>query len=94
MKSKLSAICKKICNIVAKGVQPMYVHTLLFLCPACNQPIATSLVREEANPEGVDAQMVFLDCEHCDTCSEVPAVTAKRRWVQEWNDELSTVQHA
>jgi hypothetical protein len=64
----------------------MFVHTLLFLCPACKEPSAASFVRYERNPEGVDAQVIFLDCEQCMTCSEVLAVTAKRRWVMEWDE--------
>jgi hypothetical protein len=67
----------------------MYVHTLLFLCPACNQPSAASFVRYEHNPEGVDAQVIYLDCERCMTCSEVFAFSAKRRWVMEMDEELS-----
>ncbi|MGB7729347.1 MAG: hypothetical protein WBL50_15050 [Candidatus Acidiferrum sp.] len=61
-----------------------FVHTLLFVCPECNLPVAISRVSEEKNFEGVDAEQLQLRCSYCEKVSDTTAVTAKRHYVVEW----------
>jgi hypothetical protein len=59
----------------------------LFSCPKCNRPVAVALVREEANPEDVDAHPISLACDCCCTLTDVLGVDAKKRWVFSWDAE-------
>jgi hypothetical protein len=72
-----------------KGASFVYVHTLLFLCPECNQPAAASLVREDENSEGIDSRPISLDCHVCGGLSDMSAIDAKQRWVLRVEDPTS-----
>jgi hypothetical protein len=61
-----------------------YAHTLLFTCPDCSLPMAISLIRDEKTLEMVDGQTHHVECRYCKTASELPGVTAKTHWVNEW----------
>ena len=63
-----------------------YAHTLLFVCPDCNLPIAISRISDKKNLEGVDGELVRIKCAYCEQASEVSAVTAKVHWVTDWSD--------
>ena len=39
-----------------------YAHTLLFVCPDCNLPIAISRISDKKNLEGVDGELVQIKC--------------------------------
>src|SRR5215472_5061696 len=63
-----------------------YAHTLLFVCPECNLPLATSRICNEKSMEMIDAQSFHLECGYCHASSTVVAATAKAHWVSEWRD--------
>lgn len=61
-----------------------YVHTLVFLCPQCAEPVAVAEVRAEQNLENADATMYRARCVHCDHEFDILGVMAKVHWVNEW----------
>jgi len=61
-----------------------YVHILLFVCPACNLPVAISRVSDERNAEAIDVERLHITCSYCDKSLNVSAVTAKKHYVEEW----------
>ena len=64
-----------------------YAHTLLFVCPGCNLPVAISRISNNKNLEQVDEQTVSVRCSYCDETSEVFALTAKVHWVTDWSSD-------
>ncbi len=62
-----------------------YVHTLLFHCPNCGQPMAVSHVSDEKNLETVDAQSFRVGCRSCHQSFVLPALRAKSHSVREWS---------
>lgn len=63
-----------------------YAHTLLFVCPDCNSPIAASKISYSKSLEEIDGQHVWVKCDYCEQTSQLLAVTAKTHWVTEWGD--------
>jgi uncharacterized protein YlaI len=63
-----------------------YAHTLLFVCPDCNLPIAVSRISHAKNCEGIDGLAMRVKCVYCEQSSDLLAVTAKTHWVTEWHD--------
>jgi transcription elongation factor Elf1 len=61
-----------------------YVHTLLFACPDCNLPVAISHVSNRGNLEAIDAESLPVKCRYCGTSSQMIAATAKRHYIDEW----------
>ncbi len=62
-----------------------YVHILLFVCPDCDHPIAISHVSEKRNFEDIDAESLRIFCSYCYNFSNLSAVTAKKRYVEDWS---------
>lgn len=63
-----------------------YAHTLLFVCPDCNLPIAVSKISDAKNLEEIDSLEIHIKCAYCEGTSNLLAVTAKTHWVTEWHD--------
>jgi aspartate carbamoyltransferase regulatory subunit len=62
-----------------------FAHTLLFVCPECNLPVAISRVSHEKNFEAIDSERLRIKCSYCEKSSEVTAVMAKKHYVEEWS---------
>jgi hypothetical protein len=62
-----------------------YAHTLLFVCPYCDLPIAVSQISHEKNLEGVQSATVQIECEYCSHSFEAKGYEAQMHWVTEWN---------
>lgn len=63
-----------------------FVHTLLFRCQTCRQPIPMSVLRSEANLEAVDRSSFDLHC----SCgrSVVIGIQAVSHWVTPWAEGI------
>jgi hypothetical protein len=58
---------------------------LLFACPDCRIPIVTSVLSGTGNLEDVDADYFLLQCGHCKGSFHLPAFSAMRHYVEEWD---------
>jgi hypothetical protein len=70
-----------------------YAHTLLFVCPDCNLPIAVSRISYHQNLE-VESMLVRIRCDYCLNGFEVRAFTAKTHWVTEWQASAEPAKRA
>ena len=61
-----------------------YVHTFLFRCQRCGDPIVVSLTRSERNLEKTDANPLALHCA-CGSVSNLLGIEAVRHWVTSWD---------
>jgi hypothetical protein len=68
----------------------VFVHTLLFRCQVRRQPIPISVLRSEANLEGVDRSSFDLNC----SCgrSVVIGIQAVSHWVTPWAEGISRMR--
>lgn len=64
-----------------------FVHTLLFACPDCAGPIVISLLSDTGNLEDVDSDYILLQCTQCKECFSLPALGARRHYVEEWESQ-------
>jgi hypothetical protein len=62
---------------------PAYVHLLLYQCQRCDEPIAISVKSDEANPEGVDGDLIDVPCK-CGSVNKSFGAEAKCHWVASW----------
>lgn len=68
-----------------------YTHLLLFRCKRCKEPVAISVVSEEANLERIDGETLDVEC-NCGWFRNSLGVEAVRHWVTPWEFE-QTVEH-
>lgn len=69
-----------------------YVHVLLFACPKCGAPIASTYLREERNLETADTVPHTLVC-HCGWRGESLGASASKHWVEPWDKrEVKRIQ--
>jgi len=61
-----------------------FAHMLLFACPDCRTPIVAGLLSGTGNLEDIDADYFLLQCGHCQESFHLPALSAKRHYVEEW----------
>jgi hypothetical protein len=59
-----------------------FARTLLFICPDCNLPIATSRVAEQRNLEPLDAETFKIKCGYCGAVCDLLGVAASMHWVR------------
>jgi uncharacterized Zn finger protein (UPF0148 family) len=62
----------------------LFTHTLTFGCPGCEQSVEVVQISREANPEGIDAQPIHLECRGCKKSYELPGWKARIHSVKEW----------
>ncbi len=67
-------------------VLTQFVHTLLFACPDCRSPIVICRVMSEKNQEELDGESLPILCGQCGCSSETTGITAKRHYVEEWDE--------
>jgi hypothetical protein len=67
-------------------VLTQFAHTLLFACPGCGSPVVICRVTLERNQEGLDGQSLPIFCGYCGCSSETTGVTAKRHYVEQWDE--------
>ena len=67
----------------------LFAHTLTFGCPGCDQPVDVVQISREANPEGIDAQPIHLECHSCKKSYELPGWKARTHAVKEWHGETT-----
>jgi len=60
-----------------------YVHSLLFQCDDCGEPLAIPVVNARRTLEEVDASPFDLRCK-CGWNKHVLGAQAKRHWVDSW----------
>jgi len=63
-----------------------YAHTLLFACPNCNFPIATSRIHDQKNLEPLEGEIFRVICGKCEEVSNIAGVLAKTHFVTQWPD--------
>jgi hypothetical protein len=69
----------------SQTISTKYVHTLLFVCPNCQFPIAITRVSEHRNLEGIDRESLRISCSYCCGLSfDVVAIQAKKHYVLDW----------
>jgi hypothetical protein len=69
-----------------------YVHVLLFACPKCASPIASTCLKEEKNLEAADTAPHTLVC-HCGWRGESLGASASKHWVERWGKrKISRIQ--
>ena len=69
-----------------------YVHVLLFACPTCGSPIASTCLKKERNLETADTVLHMLAC-HCGWSGESLGASASKHWVERWGKrELNRIQ--
>jgi transcription elongation factor Elf1 len=61
-----------------------FAHVLLFSCPKCGRPLASTCTNQGLNLEEADAHWFASHC-HCGWSGEVIGVTAVRHWVEPWS---------
>jgi hypothetical protein len=66
--------------------KPMtFVHSLLFRCQVCQQPLPLCVVTTERNGEKIDGNSFDLSCE-CGWSKAVLGMQAIRHWVVPWSN--------
>jgi hypothetical protein len=65
-------------------MQLFFVHMLLFECPGCGSPVATTLNSERRSLEETDKRGMTLRCGSCDQAGRFLGLAAKRHFVVEW----------
>ena len=75
--------------LVCLGVHLRFAHTLLFACPDCCSPIVAGLLTVTRNLEDVDGHYFLLQCHQCKGAFSLPAFSAKRHYVEEWDSQLN-----
>jgi hypothetical protein len=69
-----------------------YVHVLLFACPKCASPIASTCLKEEKKLETAATVLHVLVC-HCGWRGESLGASASKHWVERWGKrELDRIQ--
>jgi hypothetical protein len=63
-----------------------YVHSLLFQCDNCGEPLAVPVVNVHCTLEEVDASPFDLGCK-CGWTRRLLGAQAKRHWVDSWTFE-------
>jgi hypothetical protein len=72
-------------DMTSQTISTKYVHTLLFVCPNCQFPIAITRVSEHRNLEGIDRESLRISCSYCCGLSfDVVAIQAKKHYVLDW----------
>jgi len=61
-----------------------YAHSLLFACPNCKSPIVIGSLSEQKNLENIDAVDFAATCAYCRHSFNIPAIHAKKHYVEEW----------
>jgi hypothetical protein len=69
------------------GAYP-YVHSLLFRCKRCKEPLSISVMSAEGNLENIDGNCFDLRCE-CGWLKSLLGVEAIRHWVVPWEVQRS-----
>jgi hypothetical protein len=67
------------------GKHSTFVHSLLFRCEECKQPLAMCVISTERNGEDVDGNSFDLLCE-CGWSRDLLGMQAIRHWVTPWLD--------
>lgn len=65
-------------------METQYAHSLLFACPNCQFPIVIGCLSIRRNLEGIDAENFAATCASCRRSYNLPGVTAKKHYVDEW----------
>lgn len=60
-----------------------FVHVLLFECPRCGGPIATTKTTDERNLEEVDEGSFACQC-FCGWNGTIGGLKARKHWVEPW----------
>lgn len=63
-----------------------YAHTLLFVCPDCNLPVAVSRISQYESLEEVENMLVRIRCDYCLNAFEIRAVMSQTHWVTRWEE--------
>ena len=63
-----------------------YVHSLLFQCGQCGEPLAVPVVSFRRTLEEVDATSFDLKCK-CGWSKHLMGAEARRHWVDSWSVE-------
>jgi RNase P subunit RPR2 len=61
-----------------------FAHSFLFVCPNCKFPIVIGCLSAERNLEGTDAAHFAMTCASCRHSFNLPALSAKKHYVEEW----------
>jgi hypothetical protein len=63
-----------------------FLHTLLFRCQECNQPLIALVMSTDRNIEGIDGNSLDLLCK-CGWSKHSLGAGALRHWVTPWLNE-------
>ena len=65
-------------------IEMQYAHSLLFVCTNCKSPIVVGCLSAQKTLESVDELNFAATCAYCKYSFNLPAVTAKKHYVEEW----------
>jgi hypothetical protein len=68
------------------GNRLTFVHSLLFQCQACKQPLSLCIMSTDRNSENIDGNSFELLCV-CGWTKTLLGMQARRHWVAAWVDE-------
>ena len=71
------------------GKAPAFLHLLVYRCQECDEPIALPVKSHEANLEGIDADLVDVQC-RCGLLKKSLGMEAKRHLVVSWGNSSNT----
>lgn len=67
-----------------------FVHILLFDCPQCKCPLASTLLSEFNSLEQIDAREMKLRCNNCRWIGKDHGLGARRHLVLDWEQRNNT----
>jgi hypothetical protein len=64
-----------------------FVHVLLFACPQCAKPMASTQAVMERNLEKVDENSYRCEC-RCGWSGVMSGLSARKHWVEPWDEGI------
>ncbi len=62
------------------GRHPPYIHSLLFQCPRCEEPLVVCVLSDERNLESIDGSSVDVQCD-CGWLKRLLGLEAMRHFI-------------
>jgi RNase P subunit RPR2 len=70
--------------VTRRFILMQYLHTLIFACPNCYQPVAFTQISPHKRLEDLAAEILTIQCLKCGAVSKVQGSTATHGYVGPW----------